>query len=55
MVKHVAVPYVPVTVKIVPNVNRLAAAVCRTGDKVFWLKHTSMSKLRTLGTTTSAC
>jgi ureidoacrylate peracid hydrolase len=40
MVEEVAVAYVPVAVEIVPNVNRLAAAVRRTGGKVFWLKHT---------------
>jgi ureidoacrylate peracid hydrolase len=40
MVEDVAVAYVPVAVEIVPNVNNLAAAVRRTGGKVFWLKHT---------------
>ena len=40
MVEEVAVAYVPAAVEIVPNVNRLAAAVRRTGGKVFWLKHT---------------
>jgi ureidoacrylate peracid hydrolase len=40
MVQEVAVAYVPAAVEIVPNVNRLAAAVRRTGGKVFWLKHT---------------
>jgi ureidoacrylate peracid hydrolase len=40
MVEEVAVAYVPVAVEIVPNVNNLAAAVRRTGGKVFWLKHT---------------
>jgi len=40
MVEEVAVAYVPVAVAIVPNVNRLAAAVRRTGGKVFWIKHT---------------
>src|SRR5262245_16673433 len=40
MVEEVAVAYVPVAVEIVPNVNRLAAAVRRTGGKVFWLRHT---------------
>ncbi len=40
MVEEVAVAYVPVAVEIVPNVNRLASVVRRTGGKVFWLKHT---------------
>ena len=40
MVEEVAVAYVPVAVEIVPNVNRLAAAVRATGGKVFWIKHT---------------
>ena len=40
MVEEVAVAYVPVAVEIVPNVNRLAAAVRRTGGKVFWIKQT---------------
>jgi ureidoacrylate peracid hydrolase len=40
MVEEVAVAYVPVAVEIVPNVNRLAEAVRRTGGKVFWLKQT---------------
>jgi ureidoacrylate peracid hydrolase len=40
MVEEVAVSFVPVAVDIVPNVNRLAAAVRRTGGKVFWLRHT---------------
>lgn len=40
MVEEVAVAFVPVAVEIVPNVNRLAAGVRRTGGKVFWLKHT---------------
>jgi ureidoacrylate peracid hydrolase len=40
MVEEVAVAYVPAAVEIVPNVNRLAAAVRRTGGKVFWLEHT---------------
>jgi len=39
MVKEVAVAYVPVAAEIVLNVNRLAAAVRRTGGKVFWIKH----------------
>ena len=40
MVEDVAAAYVPVAVEIVPNVNRLAAAVRRTGGKVFWIKQT---------------
>jgi ureidoacrylate peracid hydrolase len=40
MVEEVAVAYVPIAVEIVPNVNRLAAAVRSTGGKVFWIKHT---------------
>ena len=40
MVQEVAAAYVPVAVEIVPNVNKLAAAVRRTGGKVFWIKQT---------------
>jgi ureidoacrylate peracid hydrolase len=40
MVEEVAAAYVPVAVEIVPNVNKLAAAVRRTGGKVFWIKQT---------------
>ena len=40
MVEEVAVAYVPIAVEIVPNVNRLAAAVRRTGGKVFWIRNT---------------
>src|SRR5258707_15568373 len=40
MVEEVAAAYVPVAVEIVPNVNRLAAAVRRTGGKVFWIRQT---------------
>ena len=40
MVEEVAAAYVPVAIEIVPNVNRLAAAVRRTGGKVFWIKQT---------------
>ena len=40
MVEKVAAAYVPVAVEIVPNVNRLAAAVRRTGGKVFWIRQT---------------
>jgi ureidoacrylate peracid hydrolase len=40
MVEEVAAAYVPVAVEIVPNVNQLAAAVRRTGGKVFWIKQT---------------
>ena len=40
MVAEVAAAYVPIAVEIVPNVNRLAAAVRRTGGKVFWIKQT---------------
>jgi ureidoacrylate peracid hydrolase len=46
MVEEVAVAYVPVAVEIVPNVNRLAAAVRRTGGKVFWLRHTMDAESR---------
>jgi ureidoacrylate peracid hydrolase len=40
MVEEVAAAYIPVAVEIVPTVNRLAAAVRRTGGKVFWIKQT---------------
>jgi len=40
MVEEVAVAYVAYAVAIVPNVNKLAAAVRRTGGKVFFIKHT---------------
>ena len=40
MVEEVAVAYVPFAVEIVPNVNKLAAAVRQTGGKVFWIKQT---------------
>ena len=40
MVEEVAAAYIPAAVEIVPNVNRLAAAVRRTGGKVFWIKQT---------------
>jgi ureidoacrylate peracid hydrolase len=40
MDEEVAIAYVPTAVEIVPNVNRLAAAVRRTGGKVFWIKMT---------------
>src|SRR6266852_6027215 len=40
MVEEVAAAYVPVAVEIVPDVNKLAAAVRRTGGKVFWIKQT---------------
>ena len=40
MVQEVAAAYVPIAVEIVPNVNKLAAAVRRTGGKVFWIKQT---------------
>ena len=40
MIEEVAVAYVPFAVEIVPNVNKLAAAVRRTGGKVFWIKQT---------------
>lgn len=40
MVEEVAAAYVPTAVEIVPNVNQLAAAVRRTGGKVFWIKQT---------------
>jgi ureidoacrylate peracid hydrolase len=40
MVEEVAAAYVPIAVDIVPNVNKLAAAVRRTGGKVFWIKQT---------------
>jgi len=38
LVEEVAAAYIPVAVEIVPNVNRLAAAVRRTGGKVYWIK-----------------
>ncbi len=40
MVEEVAAAFVPVAVEIVPAVNRLAAAVRRTGGKVFWIRNT---------------
>ncbi len=40
MVEEVACAYVPTAVEVVPNVNRLAAAVRRTGGKVFWIRNT---------------
>jgi ureidoacrylate peracid hydrolase len=40
MIEEVAVAYVPSAVEIVPNVNKLAAVVRRTGGKVFWVKQT---------------
>ena len=40
LVEEVAAAYIPVAVEIVPNVNRLADAVRRTGGKVFWIKQT---------------
>jgi len=40
MIEEVAVAYVPFAVEIVPNVNKLAAAVRHTGGKVFWIKQT---------------
>jgi ureidoacrylate peracid hydrolase len=40
MIEEVAVAYVPFAVEIVPNVNKLAAAVRRTGGKVFWIQQT---------------
>ena len=40
MDEEVAIAYVPIAVEIVPNVNWLAAAVRRTGGKVFWIKNT---------------
>src|SRR5215475_5504939 len=40
MIEEVAVAYVPFAVEIVPDVNKLAAAVRRTGGKVFWIKQT---------------
>jgi ureidoacrylate peracid hydrolase len=40
MIEEVAVAYVPFAVEIVPNVNKLAVAVRRTGGKVFWIKQT---------------
>ena len=40
LVEEEAAAYIPVAVEIVPNVNRLAAAVRRTGGKVFWIKQT---------------
>jgi ureidoacrylate peracid hydrolase len=40
MVEEVAAAYIPLAVEIVPTVNRLAAAVRRTGGKVFWIRQT---------------
>jgi ureidoacrylate peracid hydrolase len=40
MDEEVAIAYVPTAVEIVPAVNRLAAAVRRTGGKVFWIRNT---------------
>src|ERR1043166_4935567 len=40
MDEEVAIAYVPTAVEIVPNVNKLAAAVRRTGGKVVWIKMT---------------
>ena len=40
MIEEVAVAHVPFAVEIVPNVNKLAAAVRRSGGKVFWIKQT---------------
>jgi ureidoacrylate peracid hydrolase len=40
MDEEVAIAYVPTAVEIVPTVNKLAAAVRRTGGKVFWIKMT---------------
>ena len=40
MDEEVAIAYVPTAVEIVPNVNKLAAAVRRTGGKVVWVKMT---------------
>jgi ureidoacrylate peracid hydrolase len=40
MVEGVAHALCPTAVEIVPNVNRLAAAVRRTGGKVVWIKNT---------------
>ena len=39
-VEEVAAAYVPYAAGIVPAINRLAAAVRRTGGKVFWIKQT---------------
>ena len=40
MDEEVAIAYVPTAVEIVPNVNKLAAAVRRSGGKVVWIKMT---------------
>src|ERR1043166_846196 len=40
MDEEVAIAYVPTAVEIVPNVNKLAAAVRRTGGKGVWIKMT---------------
>jgi ureidoacrylate peracid hydrolase len=40
MVEEVAVAYVPMAVKIVPAINKLAAAVRATGGKIFWIRNT---------------
>ncbi len=39
-VEEVAAAYVPYAAGIVPAINRLAAAVRRTGGKVFWIQQT---------------
>lgn len=40
MDEEVAIAYVPTALEIVANVNKLAAAVRRTGGKVVWIKMT---------------
>src|ERR1700758_3849638 len=40
MDEEVAIAYVPTAVEIVPNINKLAAAVRRAGGKVVWIKMT---------------
>jgi ureidoacrylate peracid hydrolase len=40
LVEDVAVSYVPMALEIIPQVNRLAEAVRRTGGKVFWIQNT---------------
>ncbi|MBC7284441.1 cysteine hydrolase [Hoeflea sp.] len=40
MVKEHAAAYVPEALSVVPNVNRLAAALRSSGGKVFWIRNT---------------
>lgn len=45
MVEELAAVYVPQAVEIVPNVNRLADAVRRSGGKVCFLRHTHTKEI----------